>query len=89
MSAYLALGMSLHEVLRAVTQNPARLMGLEGRIGTLAPGALADLAILKIRRHPMTFDDPFGNRISGDQLFIPMATFKAGRCAFMRIEFAF
>ncbi|MDR0361934.1 MAG: amidohydrolase family protein, partial [Planctomycetota bacterium] len=89
MSAYLALGMSLHEVLRAVTQNPARLMRLEGRVGTLAPGALADVSILKIRRQPMTFNDPFDNRIPGDQLFIPMATFKAGRCAFMRIEFAF
>jgi dihydroorotase len=89
MSAYLALGMSLHEVLRAVTQNPARLMGLEGKIGTLAPGSLADIAILKIRRQPMTFNDPFGNHIPGDQLLSPMATFKAGRCVFMRIEFAF
>jgi dihydroorotase len=87
MSAYMALGMSLHEVLRAVTQNPARLMGLEGKIGTLAPGSFADIAILKIRKRAMIFSDPFGNAVTGDRLLVPVATFKAGRCAFMRKEF--
>ncbi|MDR0576724.1 MAG: metallo-dependent hydrolase [Candidatus Accumulibacter sp.] len=89
LSAYLALGMPLHEALRAVTQNPAKLMGMDGQIGTLASGALADIAILKIHHQPMAFNDPFGNNIFGNQLLVPMATFKAGRCAFMRIEFAF
>jgi dihydroorotase len=89
MSAYLAVGMPLQDILRAVTQNPARAMGLEGQIGTLAPGALADVAILKIRNQPMTFADQFGNSYPGDKLLMPMATFKAGRCAHMRIDFAF
>jgi dihydroorotase len=62
---------------------------MEGRIGTLAPGALADVAILKIRDKPMTFADQFGNIYPGDELLLPMATFKAGRCAFMRIDFSF
>ncbi|GHU04172.1 metallo-dependent hydrolase [Betaproteobacteria bacterium] len=89
MSAYLAVGMPLQDILRAVTQNPAKAMGMEGQIGTLAPGALADVAILKIRDKPMAFTDQFGNSYLGDKLLLPMATFKAGRCAFMQINFAF
>jgi dihydroorotase len=89
MSAYLALGMPLADVLRAVTATPARLMHMEGRIGTLAPGALADVAIVKLADHPMTFEDQFQNVVKGDKLFVPMLTVKAGRKAFVRIDFAF
>jgi predicted amidohydrolase len=89
MSAYLALGMPLADVLRAVTATPAKLMHMEGQIGTLAPGALADVAIVKLADHPMTFQDQFQNVVQGDRLFVPMLTVKAGRKAFVRIDFAF
>ena len=39
-------GCSLPDALRAVTLNPARLLGLEGRLGRIAPGYLADLVLL-------------------------------------------
>ena len=37
------LGLPLAEALAMATSTPARLLGLEGRIGSLAPGARADL----------------------------------------------
>jgi len=40
------LGVSLADAVRMVTLNPARLLGLEGRKGVLAPGADADLVLL-------------------------------------------
>jgi N-acetylglucosamine-6-phosphate deacetylase len=40
------LGLPLAEALRMATSTPARLLGLEGRIGALAPGARADLVHL-------------------------------------------
>ncbi len=89
MSAYVAMGMPLNEVIRAVTETPANLMHLKGYIGTLAPSALADIAILKIREKPITFKDQFGNLVEGNQLFIPQMTIKAGRTAFMQIDFQF
>lgn len=38
-------GMPWEEALRAVTLYPARILGLDGRIGSLAPGKDADLAL--------------------------------------------
>jgi N-acetylglucosamine-6-phosphate deacetylase len=42
----LALGIPLPDALAMLTVNPARLLGLEGRKGALAPGADADLVLL-------------------------------------------
>lgn len=89
MSGYLAVGMPLEEVVRATTETPARLMGMAGHIGTLAPGALADVAIIKLRERPITFKDQFGNSVPGKGLLVPQMTIKAGRGVFTNIEFSF
>ncbi len=41
-----AAGIPAGAALRAATLNPAKLLGLEGRIGTIAPGKRADLLLL-------------------------------------------
>jgi predicted amidohydrolase len=87
MSKHLALGMPLAQVIRACTQTPARLMGLEGKIGTLTPGARADIAILKIRKKPIKFEDNYGNTVEGCELLVPQVTIKNGRVAYKHIEF--
>lgn len=89
MSEYINVGMSIDEVIRAVTETPARIMGLEGRIGTLKPGALADVAIFKMREKPMVYRDQMGNSINGDKLLIPQMTIKAGRIAYRGMDFTF
>jgi dihydroorotase len=89
MSMYFALNMPLDAIVRAVTATPAKLMGMEGQIGTLAPGAMADVAILRFREKPMTFKDPQGSVVQGDKLFIPQMTVKAGRTVFRQIDFTF
>lgn len=89
MSEYLALGMDLSDVVRAVTETPARLMRMAGEIGTLASGALADVAIMRLREGPVFFEDLVGGSIEGNALLIPQATLKAGRLAFMQIDFLF
>jgi len=40
---YVAMGMTPWEALRAGTVVPAEMLGLSGEIGTLAPGARADI----------------------------------------------
>lgn len=39
-------GCTLPEALQTVTRTPARLLGLEGQVGRIAPGCLADLVLL-------------------------------------------
>jgi len=45
---FLHLGMSLDDALAKVTQVPAEVIGMAGRIGTLAPGAWADAVIASL-----------------------------------------
>jgi dihydroorotase len=47
LSKFLAAGMPESEVFGRVTRRPAELLGLAGEVGTLAPGACADLAVLR------------------------------------------
>lgn len=46
-------GMDEGEALRAVTINPAKILGLDGRIGSIAPGKDADLVLWS--GHPLDF----------------------------------
>lgn len=43
---YVAAGLTPMEALRSATAVPARVMGLAGQVGTLAPGMRADLVVL-------------------------------------------
>jgi dihydroorotase len=89
LASFLAMGMPLIEIFRAVTITPARLMRMEGQIGTLAPGALADVSILNLREKNVTFTDEFGNTITGKHFFIPQMTIKAGKIVFRQVDFAY
>jgi dihydroorotase len=48
MTKFLALGMTLADVVRASTSRPAELLGLAGEVGTLRPGAQADLGLFEL-----------------------------------------
>ncbi|MCB0140344.1 MAG: amidohydrolase/deacetylase family metallohydrolase, partial [Caldilineaceae bacterium] len=47
LSKFLALGMSLPDVIYTATARPAAVMGMQNEVGTLKPGALADVALFK------------------------------------------
>lgn len=87
LSRLLALGMPLVEVIRCCTQTPARLMGLEGQIGTLRPGALADIAVMKIEDRDFTFTDSYGNSLKSSKILVPQMTVKAGKTRYRQIDF--
>jgi dihydroorotase len=60
MSELLALGVPLNEVVKMVTSNAAVLLGLEGQIGTLAPGVGADVSVVHLQRGEWTVRDSVG-----------------------------
>lgn len=57
MSKFLALGYTLYDIVAACTAAPAKVLGLEREIGTLAPGAHADVTILKKEQVPAALTD--------------------------------
>jgi len=87
MSKYLALRMDLPAIVAACTSTPARLLGMAGEIGTLAPGACADVAIFKLIDHRCEFFDSFGESRFGEKLLLPQATIRAGRIVFRQLNF--
>jgi dihydroorotase len=48
MAKFLALGMSLPEVVERTTARPAAVLGLTGEVGTLRPGTYADVALFRL-----------------------------------------
>jgi dihydroorotase len=79
MSKFLALGMSLDDVVRASTVRPAEAMGLQGEVGSLKPGAYADVALFKLCEGDYTFYDVFMNARPGKQLLCNTLTVLNGQ----------
>ena len=79
MSKFLNLGVSLDEVIRRVTTNPARVLGEDGRLGTLKPGAVADVAVFSLERGQFDFIDTDQNHLTGAQKLVTQLTLKDGR----------
>ena len=68
LSKFMLLGMSFAEVIHAATQRPAEAMGLQDEIGTLKPGALADVALFRVESGDFTLYDVRMNARTGQQL---------------------
>jgi dihydroorotase len=78
-SKFLVLGLSLDQALEKVTAAPARAMGMLGEIGTLCPGARADLAILELNSGSFVFTDARDRTRSAEQKLQPVSTIAGGR----------
>lgn len=79
MSTFLALDMPLADVIRAVTEASARAIGRAGSLGTLAPGAEGDAAVLEIEEGDFMFGDAAGHELKATRRFVPVLTVRAGR----------
>lgn len=77
-SKFLHLGLTLDDALAKATATPARVVGLAGQIGTLAPGAHGDAVVLDLQEGTFTFVDSAGDTRIGKQRLEPVAVIKAG-----------
>jgi dihydroorotase len=78
MGKFLSLGMPLADVVRAVTAAPAKVIGRAGKLGTLAPGAVADVAVYELQEGSFDYEDAHGQHITGRHRFVPTLTLRAG-----------
>lgn len=79
MTKLLTLGMSLEQVIAACTVNPARAIGWDDRIGGLAVGRVADLAVLELTDAPVTLHDSVGATLEAPQRLEPRWTIRRGQ----------
>jgi dihydroorotase len=83
-SKFLALGVELPAAIAAVTARPAQLLGEDGRIGCLAPGAHGDVALFEVEDGAFDFYDTAGAVRRGSRRLRNVATFISGREAARR-----
>ena len=77
-SRIMACGLPEKEAFTMSTLRPAHVLGMEGEIGTLAPGAAGDVSVLRWNQEPVPLaDTPDGVR-RGPALE-PVVTIRAGR----------
>jgi dihydroorotase len=79
LSKFLSLGLKLEDVIEAATSGPARILGLDKQLGTLRPGAIADLAVFELQAGQADFVDSYGNQWSGSERLVNVVTIKDGR----------
>ncbi len=77
LSKLIAAGVSEADALARVTVRPAELLGLSGEVGTLAPGACADLAVLRWNPDAPPLRDVTGAERPGG-CWEPILTVRAG-----------
>ena len=79
MNELLVLGVGLRDVIGMVTANAATMLGLDGQIGTLAPGVAADVSVLARDAGRFTLEDSLGVRLVASERLRPEFALKDGR----------
>jgi len=84
MTKLLHFGMPLEEIVKRATAAPARIMGYQGTVGTLKPGANADIAVFEVRDGSFDLKDTEGEVISAKRRLLARTTIKDGRLWYQR-----
>ncbi len=79
LSKFLLLGMSLRQTIACCTVNAARTFNFGAEIGTLKPGADADVSVLDPAAGDFTFTDSRRQTRQGRQKLLPVVTVRAGK----------
>ncbi|SEA91929.1 Predicted amidohydrolase [Oribacterium sp. KHPX15] len=86
-SKYLAMGVDLYEIIKRVTEIPAKLMGMDNKIGTLREGAYADIAVFKLKDHHYIQKDFCDDEIICEKILIPLMTMLSGEIQYCQSDF--
>ena len=81
-SKFLALGLPLSDVIRAITVTPAKALGVEDRFGSVDTGREANLTLCRADDTPTVFQDADGNEMTGPRGLVPMMTLRCGEIVY-------
>lgn len=79
MDKFLHLGMELSDIISRVTSIPAKFLQREADLGTLRPGALADITVLELQDRDLPLVDSEGVAVIGKRHIEPTHVFRSGR----------
>ena len=81
MGKFLAMGMSLNDVILRSTWNPAKEIQLQ-ELGNLSVGSPGDVAVLRLEKGRFGFVDPPGGRMDSNQRLVCEMTLRDGRVVY-------
>ncbi len=84
MTKLLHFGLPLEEIIRRSTSSPAKIMGYEGTVGTLKPGANADVSVFELRDGKFELRDSDGDTITAKRRLLAQVVLKDGRVWYER-----
>jgi dihydroorotase len=79
MTAMLALGFKLEQIVPMVTTNPAKMLRMEAELGHLKPGAVADVSVIHDERGEWTLSDNEKTRLKTSRMLRPYFCLRAGK----------
>jgi dihydroorotase len=77
MTKFLALGMSLGQVITATTLSPAKALR-RSDLGTLAPGSAGDASVIALEERAIGLEDVLGEVVPHDRLLVPRGRVMGG-----------
>ncbi len=80
-SKFHALGLPLQDAVAAATCRPARVLGLQESLGSLAPGMAGDAAVFEMREGRFAWQDMAGHTVRGEMRLSPYLTVRDGAVA--------
>jgi dihydroorotase len=81
MTKYLHLGLTLEKVVELTTAAPARAIDKAGEMGSLKPGASADIAVFDLVKGDFSLVDSQGETRTATQRLAPVLALRQGRIA--------
>ena len=79
MTRFLGLGFTLEQVVTMCTANPAKAIGEEKRLGSLAVGRQADISVFQINEGDWVVYDVLGDSLRVEKAVVPSLTVKRGK----------
>jgi len=80
-SKFMAMGLSLHEVVAEMTSHPAHEIRRDD-LGNLSAGSVADVAVLRLEKGKFGFTDMVNSRLDGNQKLVDEMTIKDGKIVY-------
>ena len=84
MSMHRTAGMTEEQILRAVTSDAAKAVGMDAECGVLEVGRKADIAVLGYENDPYRFEDTDGNVLEDENGYVCHLTVSKGQILYRR-----